>query len=66
MRIPDFTLPEINRIRSLANFTQQEEVLFELRNDEISLEHCAELMNVSVSTVKRINKKMIAKIIRVI
>ena len=66
MRIPDFTLPEIKRIKFLANFTQQENELFDLRNNEQTLENCAEVMNVSLTTVKRINKKMIAKIIRVL
>lgn len=66
MRIPDFTLPEINKIKFLANFTAQEIELFDLRNEEHSLEDCAEIMNVSVSTIKRINSKMKSKIIRVI
>lgn len=66
MRIPDFTLPEINKIKTFANFTKQEEMLFDLRNKEVSLEQCAEIMSVSVSTVKRINNKVKSKIIRVI
>ena len=66
MRIPDFTLPEINKIKFLANFTAQESELFDLRNKEHSIEECAEIMNVSVSTIKRINSKMKSKIIRVI
>lgn len=33
--------------------------------DERCLEDCAELMNVSVSTIKRINKKMKSRIIRI-
>lgn len=66
LKIPDFTKPEINRIKENANFTSSEEQLFDLRNGEHSLEECAELMNVSVSTIYRINKKMKKKIIRVI
>lgn len=66
LKIPDFTRPEIEYIKSQANFTVQEIELFDLRNNENSLELCAELMNVSLSTVKRINKKMKAKIIRIL
>lgn len=66
LKIPDFTKPEIEYIKEQANFTTQEAELFLLRNGEHSLEECAEIMNVSVSTIKRINKKMKAKIIRII
>lgn len=66
LKIPDFTKPEIDYIKANANFTVQEAILFDLRNDEHCLEECAELMNVSVSTVKRINKKIKNKIIKVL
>lgn len=66
LKVPDFTKPEIDYIKENANFTKQEEQLFDLRNGEHSLEECAEIMNVSVSTVKRINKKMKNKIIRIL
>lgn len=66
LKIPDFTKPEIDFIKENANFTEQEETLFDLRNGEHSLEECAELMNVSVPTISRINKKMKNKIIRII
>lgn len=66
LKIPDFTRSEIEYIKHQANFTKQENELFDLRNDENNLEICAELMNVSLSTVKRINKKMKAKIIRIL
>ncbi len=66
LKIPDFTKPEIDFIKENANFTEQEAMLFDLRNGEHCLEECAELMNVSVSTVKRINNKMKAKIIRIL
>ena len=66
LKIPDFTRSEIEYIKSQANFTMQENELFDLRNNENNLELCAELMNVSLSTVKRINKKMRAKIIRIL
>lgn len=66
LKIPDFTKPEIDYIKENANFTKQEEELFKLRNSEYSLEECAELMNVSISTIKRINKKMKNKIIKLL
>lgn len=64
--IPDFTQKEIDYLLEKCNFTSQERQLFLLRNNENTLEYCAELMNISVSTVKRINKKMKNKIIKVI
>lgn len=66
LKIPDFTSSEIEYLIRNCNFTSQENQLFLLRNNEHSLEECAELMNVSVSTVYRINNKMKRKIIRVI
>ena len=65
MKIVDFTLPELNHFRENCNFTRDEKTLFEYRVQEYPLEECAELMNVSVSTVKRINKRVKNKIIRV-
>lgn len=66
LKIPDFTKPEIEFIKANANFTAQEATLFDLRNNEHCLEECAEFMNISISTVKRINKKMKSKIIRIL
>lgn len=66
LKIPDFTKFEIDYIKENANFTAQETMLFDLRNEERCLEECAEIMNVSVSTIKRINKRMKNKIIRII
>lgn len=66
IKIPDFTRNEIEFIKDNANFTKQENQLFDLRNEEYSLESCAEQMNVSVSTIYRINKKMKKKILKVI
>lgn len=66
MRVYDFTVPELNYFRTYCNFTNEERQLFELRAQNICLELCAEQMNVSVSTVKRISRKVNNKIIRVI
>lgn len=66
LRIPDFTLPEIERIKELANFTSREMRLFDLRNEEYTHEQIAEMMNVSIATEYRINRSMIRKILKVI
>lgn len=66
LKIPDFVKSEIDYIKDNANMTDREEMLFYLRNKEISLEECAEHMNCSVSTIYRINKSMKRKIMKVI
>ena len=65
MKIYDFTVPELNYFREYCNFTEDERVLFEYRAKNIPLETCAEIMNVSISTIKRLNKKIQNKIIKV-
>ena len=65
MKIYDFTVPELNYFRDYCNFTEDERVLFEYRAKNIPLETCAEIMNVSLSTIKRMNKKIQNKIIKV-
>lgn len=65
MKINSFTVPELNYFREYCNFTKDEKALFEYRVSEYSLEMCAELMNVSVSTAKRISRRVNNKIIRV-
>ena len=57
MKVYDFTVPELNYFRTYCNFTEDERTLFEYRSKNILLEQCAELMNVSVSTVKRLSRK---------
>lgn len=64
MKICDFTLPEIEYLVQQGNFTEDEKELFLLRTKDVSLEACAEIMNVSTSTVNRINKKIKSKIQR--
>ena len=65
MNINSFTVPELNYFREYCNFTKDERMLFEYRVQEHSLEMCAELMNVSVSTIKRISRRVNSKIIKV-
>lgn len=66
MRIPDFTIPEIEYIKSKANFTIRENELFDLRNKETSLEECAYIMNCSLSTINRLNKAVKRKCMKVL
>jgi transposase len=65
MRIYDFTQPELDIFRAKCNFTDDERTLFEYRASGVSLEKCAEMMNVSESTAKRISRRVNSKIIRV-
>lgn len=65
MKVYDFTVPELNYFREYCNFTNEERILFEYRSKNIPLEQCAELMNISVSTVKRLSRKVNNKIIKV-
>lgn len=65
MKIYDFTLPELNYFREYCNFTADELTLFDYRAAHYPLEQCAELMNVSVATVKRISGRVNKKVKRV-
>ena len=65
MKVCDFTGFELDFFREYCNFTPDERQLFELRTQNIPLERCAEMMNVSVSTVKRMSQRINKKIIRV-
>lgn len=65
LKVYDFTVPELDYFRAKCNFTEDERTLFEYRSKNIPLEQCAGLMNVSVSTVKRLSRKVNSKIIRV-
>ena len=62
MKICEFTRREVEYFRQECNFTKEQVTLFDLRVKDIPLEECAERMNVSVSTVKRLNKRIKTKI----
>ena len=62
MKICDFTVPELDKLRKECNFTKEERFLFELRAEDIPLEQCAEIMNISASTVYRLSKKVKIKV----
>lgn len=63
----DLISAEVERILDRANFRQEEEILFRCRYcgpDRLTLEECAEELNVSLSTAKRINARIKQKIMR--
>lgn len=62
MQIRDLTMSEADYLQAVCNFTKDENTLFELRLKDISLEDCAERMNISVPTVKRISHRVNKKI----
>ena len=64
MQIRDLTMPEADYLEAVCNFTKDEQTLFELRLKDLPLEECAEIMNISVPTVKRISQRVNAKISR--
>lgn len=65
MKIYDFTQPELDYFREYCNFTPDQRKLFDYRAQNIPLEQCAELMNVSLPTIKRLSRKVNNKIIKV-
>ena len=65
MKIYDFTVPELNYFREYCNFTEEVRMLFDYRSKNIPLETCAEIMNVSISTINRISKRINKKIEKV-
>jgi len=66
MKIYSFTRPELDYFELECNFTSDELKLFRLRSKAMPLEDCAEEMNVSVSTVKRLSRRVNDKIERVV
>ena len=64
MQIRDLTMSEADYLQAVCNFTKEENTLFELRLQDIPLEECAERMNISVPTVKRISQRVNSKISR--
>lgn len=65
IKIYDFTKRELEVFRDRANFTEDEERLFDLRSKYYTLEQVAEEMNISSKTAYRINKRVKKKIVKV-
>lgn len=68
LKVPDFTLPELEYIKKNGNLTQREEEVLELRNQEYppTIENIAEMWGCSPSTVSKAIKSLKKKIIRLL
>ena len=62
MIISELTYPEADYLQSVCNFTRDENELFELRLQGLTLDECAEQMNRSLDSVKQISRKVNKKI----
>lgn len=65
MIVSDFTIPELEHLRTTCNFVGNEERVFDLRSQGVSLEEIAEILNMSVTHIGRISQKVNKKIKRV-
>lgn len=66
MQIYDFTVPELNKLRELCNFSDEELTYFNLRARHKSNTQIAYEMNISESTVSVLARKVKKKIVRVL
>lgn len=66
LKICDFTEPELDAFRNLCNFTDEEREYFELRAKDKSNVYIHMTMNVSMSKVDTLARKVKSKILRVI
>lgn len=68
LKVPDFTLPELEYIKENGNLTPREAEALELRNQEYppTIENIAEMWGCSPSTVDRTIKSLKKKIIRLL
>ena len=62
----DFTKPELDVFRELCNFTDDERIYFEMRAKDKSNVQISMEMNVSLSKVDTLARKVKSKILRVI
>lgn len=66
MQLYDFTVPELDRMRELCNFTEQEMEYFNLRSKGKPNTQIAMTMNVSESQVSKLARKVKSKIKRIL
>ena len=66
MKLYDFTKPELDILRALCNFTEDEEEYFNLRSRGKSNVQIAMTMNVSEAKVSKLARKVKDKIKRII
>ena len=62
MIISELTYSEADYLQAVCNFTPDENELFELRLQGLTLDECAERMNRSLDSVKQISRKVNKKI----
>lgn len=62
MQIRDLTRTKADYLLCACNFTPDEAKLFELRLQDVSLEDCAERMQMSTSSISRLHKRVLDKI----
>lgn len=65
MKIEQYTVPQLNFYRVYCNFTMQEQKLFDYRASGHTLDECCELMNMDLSSIKRLSRKVNKKMINV-
>lgn len=62
MIISELTMSEADYLQAVCNFTRDENELFELRLQGLTLDECAERMHRSLDSVKQISRKVNKKI----
>ena len=62
MQIRDLTRTKADYLLCVCNFTPDEENLFKLRLRDVSLEDCAERMQMSIASISRLHKRVLEKI----
>nr|DAY81220.1 MAG TPA: hypothetical protein [Caudoviricetes sp.] len=65
MQIKDYTKPELDRFRSLCNFTDTEMAFFDLRASGATLDECCGELDYSMGGICRISGKVKKKINRI-
>jgi len=66
LKVQDFTVPELEKIRALSNFTDDERTYFNLRSKDYSNVQIALAMHISESTVSNLAKRVKSKIKRIL
>lgn len=66
IKICDFTVPELNHIKELANFTDEELAVFELKSRNKTIIEISIKLSMSERKICTLTNKIIKKIIRII
>lgn len=65
MKVYDFTEPELAFYEEFANFSPEEQKLFNMRRKSIPLDKCTEFMGCEYDNVKKISRRVNKKIIKI-